>query len=399
MLVTRENLYEQIWREPMRIIAARYAVSDVGLAKICRRADIPVPPRGHWAKIRSGKPSPKAPLPAISPNRGGSVEISPPHGLSRARKREAAPMRTPPKGGLAAVPDARHSRQPHPAVRFTQSALAEGFFDRFATVHARRASTNSAPLIPLPIRVSLPMIERALNFADALIKAAEQRGIGLYLGKRVDYPSDEREERPAFQVGDHLVPFVIEEKARLCRYKLSPDEAAFAQRSPLNPSAWKYTPTGKLLIRLDIPLRWIPGIKWEWIDAPDATVEDTLDEIIACVAQIGGVLREMAEKAALEEIHRREQERRTRDNARRQALERKMVEHLVQEAGNWSRADLIRRFVSEVEHRGGRSGSHDPGRLTRWLLWAADHAERIDPLASGVGAFLQRHEDAREDEC
>jgi len=50
----REKLYEQVWSQPMRTVAQAYAVSDVWLAKVCRRLKIPVPGRGYWAKKAAG---------------------------------------------------------------------------------------------------------------------------------------------------------------------------------------------------------------------------------------------------------------------------------------------------------------------------------------------------------
>jgi len=51
----RRGLYDKIWAEPMLVVAKRYGLSDVGMAKLCRRAQIPVPPRGYWARLRAGK--------------------------------------------------------------------------------------------------------------------------------------------------------------------------------------------------------------------------------------------------------------------------------------------------------------------------------------------------------
>ncbi len=43
----RHILYEEVWTHPMRVVAARYGISDVMLKKICRRLDVPTPPRGY----------------------------------------------------------------------------------------------------------------------------------------------------------------------------------------------------------------------------------------------------------------------------------------------------------------------------------------------------------------
>ena len=39
----REDLYEQVWSEPMIKLANRCGISDVGLRKICRKLEIPLP--------------------------------------------------------------------------------------------------------------------------------------------------------------------------------------------------------------------------------------------------------------------------------------------------------------------------------------------------------------------
>jgi integrase len=52
--ISRRDLYELIWSEPTTALARRFGISDVGLAKVCRRSDIPSPPRGYWAKVAAG---------------------------------------------------------------------------------------------------------------------------------------------------------------------------------------------------------------------------------------------------------------------------------------------------------------------------------------------------------
>lgn len=69
----RNALYQEVWETPMRQLAKRYDISDVGLAKICRKMDIPTPPRGYWAKHANGQPVKKAPLPPLAEN--GSTQI------------------------------------------------------------------------------------------------------------------------------------------------------------------------------------------------------------------------------------------------------------------------------------------------------------------------------------
>lgn len=53
--LTRDQLFELAWSEPMRKLARRYGLSDVGLAKICREMLIPLPWRGYWQQKSAGK--------------------------------------------------------------------------------------------------------------------------------------------------------------------------------------------------------------------------------------------------------------------------------------------------------------------------------------------------------
>lgn len=58
----------------MSRLARELGVSDVGLAKACRRNAIPTPVRGYWAKLQAGHKVPKAALP--EPERDGEVDLS-----------------------------------------------------------------------------------------------------------------------------------------------------------------------------------------------------------------------------------------------------------------------------------------------------------------------------------
>jgi hypothetical protein len=63
--LTREQLYELVWSKPMQHIAKEYGVSDRGMAKFCARMQVPVPPRGYWARKNSSYKVVQPPLPAF----------------------------------------------------------------------------------------------------------------------------------------------------------------------------------------------------------------------------------------------------------------------------------------------------------------------------------------------
>lgn len=54
LTLTREELYARVWSQPMLRLAAEFGVSDVAIARLCQRRNIPRPAPGYWAKLAAG---------------------------------------------------------------------------------------------------------------------------------------------------------------------------------------------------------------------------------------------------------------------------------------------------------------------------------------------------------
>jgi AcrR family transcriptional regulator len=87
MELTRAELFERIWSEPMGAVAARYALTGNGLAKICDRLDIPRPPRSHWTRSASARD----PRPQLPP---APIGLSETFALGRRQTRQSPGTRT-----------------------------------------------------------------------------------------------------------------------------------------------------------------------------------------------------------------------------------------------------------------------------------------------------------------
>lgn len=55
LILSREDLYELVWSKPMAELAKDFGMSDVALAKRCRKIGVPVPGRGYWTRIAAGQ--------------------------------------------------------------------------------------------------------------------------------------------------------------------------------------------------------------------------------------------------------------------------------------------------------------------------------------------------------
>lgn len=45
--VTREELHQMVWQQPMSRLAEEFGISGNGLSKVCDRLNVPYPPRGY----------------------------------------------------------------------------------------------------------------------------------------------------------------------------------------------------------------------------------------------------------------------------------------------------------------------------------------------------------------
>lgn len=60
--LTREQLYELVWSMPGRRLSAELEVSDVAIAKRCKKLNVPRLPRGYWAILTAGGKPRRPPL-------------------------------------------------------------------------------------------------------------------------------------------------------------------------------------------------------------------------------------------------------------------------------------------------------------------------------------------------
>lgn len=70
--LSREQLFKRVWSTPVSKLAQEWGLSDRGLGKACRKLQVPVPPRGYWAKVEAGKRVKRAQLSKLPP---GEAEV------------------------------------------------------------------------------------------------------------------------------------------------------------------------------------------------------------------------------------------------------------------------------------------------------------------------------------
>lgn len=379
--VTRTALYEQVWTTPMMKLAADYRITGTGLAKVCRKANIPVPPRGYWNKLQYGKPVIKRPLLPPAANDAGEMltiqPSSPPTGTDPVVDARAAEEQKP--ENRIEVSD--QLRRPHPLVQAASAALSKSRSGEHAAPAAGSVGTKAEPV--LDIRVSPAARHRALRLADALLKALEARG----------YEVNAR----GVTIEGQLVPIGVTERDDRTLHVPTAAERAEKQRYPWTRIAtWDYAPNGLLSIYTDAYIWWRKDLRKRWSDTRSVHLEDKLNEIVVGLVAAGAALRQRADEQRREVEARAEQERLRQERARQARMEKARRDHLVASTESWTAAERIRQLVATVERRATAGAAGISANIEAWTRWAKQVADDLDPLAAGIDALLRRYEEAAE---
>src|SRR4051812_16731968 len=75
--LTREELYERLWKKPATKIARELGITDVAMIYLCRNYEIPKPPKGYWSMVAHGQQPERPPLPELTDPAKQTVEVSP----------------------------------------------------------------------------------------------------------------------------------------------------------------------------------------------------------------------------------------------------------------------------------------------------------------------------------
>jgi hypothetical protein len=172
--ITRKELYEQVWAEPVTKIARRYGFSDVWLAKICKRNNIPRPPRGYWARKEAGQKVQKVRLPKEKDDFVIEIHVRPPDLRQKSTDEKTSLIEK------RAIPDIvipEVLRDPHPFAEASARILAS---HSYGNSDILSSSSDQC----LNIHVSREAFPRALRIMDTLIKTLDSMGFEVSLSDK-----------------------------------------------------------------------------------------------------------------------------------------------------------------------------------------------------------------------
>jgi hypothetical protein len=366
--VTRAQLYDSVWSRPMRDIARDLGISDVGLAKLCRRHSIPTPERGHWAKPKHGKRVERRPLPTLEPGDAELIELPPllVSGQSASIPKEVI--------GIEVQPELK---DPHPLVERTEASLRGARADEHGRVTPRAQRA-------LPVTVAPSSVDRAMRVLDALVKTLESRG--HLVGRTV---LDGR-DRLAATVSHETVGIEFSEELDREVRELTRAEQAEKAKYPWLHSSVQYRrfPSGRLSLRIDHADTL--GLRKHWADGSRQRVERCLDAFVLQLERFAEAIKRQRAERGEAERRRRAWEMERYEKLRQIGEEEERVRTLERQAEQWRKSQEVRQFIEAVRVAGssGSDGVPQGSDLQRWLEWASAHADRMDPLVKSPPSIL-----------
>jgi hypothetical protein len=370
--LTREQLYEMIWKEPTRTVAARLRISDVGLAKVCRKYHIPRPWRGYWQKSEAGKP-PRTPKLLPWPTHLGKE----PTAITFHATPPAVPEApTPPRPPEPETVQAQGAYEADPAHQITVAETLtepERMVRRALRLLRKKDDrgyhyTREHPC--LAIHVTTGSLDRALRIFDALLKGCRARG--WTVESQADSPWHTR-----VTVLGEVIPIGIDEKVRTIRAPQEPMET----RDWLKPRPKDtYEPTGRLTLWLGADRPYY-GHERTWSDGKRQRVETCLKDVMIGVVEVLEGRKAARREAAERQRRLAEEERRRQEAAERWEREKDRREELQRQAQTWSRTHELRMYLTALRSAAQTQLQEEPdGRLARWVRWAEAYVDGIDPM-------------------
>ena len=371
--LTRQELYEKMWLRPAISLAEELGVSGRGLGKICSRFEIPVPPRGYWAKLAAGKHVTRTPLPTAKSDVPSEILIQPsPEGPEAALPEQVRAEVTAVLENRDQIQVPETLRSPHPIVkRWLEQKRERRKVDQLS-------GRRSEPPLDATER-------RKLRVLSAIFSEIEK------LGHAVKETRDE----VYFEIGAQRLDYKVSEHYKQVQIQLSDEE----QRRSWNPAIATRTDleaTGELCFEITTYIS--EPIRKRWRDGKRKKLEEQLGDLLAGLIKAAAIAKEWERVRAEEERQRQELERRRMEQERLRRIDTARWRHICELAILSRQASIVRTFLDQLEERAKKTlGEHEmPAETRDWFSWARNRADAADPAFKSAAAVVAENSSLHE---
>lgn len=371
LLVMPEDLRKFAWSAPMRDLAAKVNMSDVGLKKLLASHGVPSPPQGYWNKLHAGKPVPTCPkAPGRRPGENGRVRLD-------SRFMDILPRASPrPSGGpfaSAAVPEDLDDLFAQELKAIGRAGVPKSF-DR--THHGiaqilkrdqeRKEKSARERWYWDTARFDSPLDKRRLRILNAVLLTLARRG------HEGDAYERDGELHASAIIGDTRLGLAVD---------IAGSHHSARRRGGVQPAS---DLPAKTPLAFHADLNFDGKSVESWQDDADGILEAkiaiiTAGLIVAGEAKFRRGLRDAEERA--EQLRILEEKRRQEVLA---ARNRERLEHLRLSGELLHQAEMIRVLITRVRQAMlDGSVEVDAQTIAAWESWALGEADKLDPVLSG----------------
>jgi hypothetical protein len=336
----RSELYAKVWAQPMTQLAAELGISDVGLAKACRRHAVPAPSRGYWAKLKAGQKPPQTPLP--TPELDVRVDFATTDPQERARQKadehrrqEMVKAAAQNAVRVSPVQFARDLQNAHPLIKATQRYCERvpKLVEQFKRKGLQGWSTTKPEDRPpheergrylllrkglLDVTASLDCMDWVLRFHASVFKGLTVGGMSIgFREAQAPARRGDPELGPAVEAKFKGEAFTIKFSQGYRRIQRSAQEMAKLRKEQSWASEYEFRPSEKLTFTI---AGSVYGVEKVW-QGTHAKLEGLVDEIVRSAFELVPLQVEMRKQreAAAERAH---QDAEVRAKAERKASAR-----------------------------------------------------------------------------
>jgi hypothetical protein len=386
LTLSREELYELVWSKPIVELAKDFGLSDVALAKRCRRLAVPVPGRGYWARVAAGQTPRQAPLKKRADASGDH------YALTFHAPREDVQPKQEQVDATHAKSDVRQKIAELDIQPVDNLLTASGIVKRTAMhlkVKWRKDITwergeRTGPIVR--VEVSDACTDRALRLAEQLLEAVKYVGWKVRRPERTVEPTSYgRYAQPAAPAGPEFVQilaedepfsFHIDERRKRIDHVPTEEEKQKRRRGDyVYAPRWDYLQTGELRLHVSGKVSQ---------DKATKKIELTLGSVLDFMLTEALAIKVRREERRLAEIEaRRQEELRWKLSQRRQANE-KLIHELEAQAGAWFRARVLRSYLRALRRKldGRQLEASLLDRNVDFVTWIEHYIDQLDPLTT-----------------
>lgn len=369
--ITREELYELVWKLSLKKVGDMYGVSDATIRKKCKSFNIPLPDNSYRGKLNTGQNPERRPL----LKREGEniitfeeVELKLPY-----LKKDFDYLEEPLRSKVSEL--YKNLKAPEEKVRNHKLVIAynDEMAERNKHFKKNKYSFNYVNRKRLPVldfgNVTKENLPRAFKICNVLFKALEE--IECTITVELNKPSviSFRGVKIGFRFKEkcnRVLPFEIDKNKHWYQSsELIPNGKLAFTYSSYSSSGHSYS-------------------ERQVVDTDSLKIEEKIDSIFKKILDFsqGEIEKQIAacERHKIYELERLEKERikEIRD------LEIKKVQLLLQKSMLWEKADNLRKYIDILV---AKTNSSDKEK--EYIEWAREKADWIDPTVDNGGNILK----------